>query len=285
MPRIAIMQGRLLPLQDGRYQAFPRQRWREEFALAAQAGLDAIEWIYDLQGVDANPIATEDGVAEMRDLARRYAVEVVSLCAHYFIDRPFVTAGPAEFAELAAVLRWLVDRCRAAGISRIALPFLDNARIETPPQRARILAMLRGELPHARSSGVEIHLETSLAPEELAALLAELPDPALKVNYDTGNSASLGYDVRRELAAYGPRIGSVHIKDRVCRGGTVPLGEGDVEFPVVFSGLAAIDYGGDYVFEVARAREGDEVGSARRNRAFLLRGLEQARRTVPGDLP
>src|SRR5207244_12736081 len=60
---IAIMQGRLLPSSDGRIQCFPRERWRDEFALAAAAGLSAIEWIYDLQGADVNPIASDDGVS------------------------------------------------------------------------------------------------------------------------------------------------------------------------------------------------------------------------------
>ena len=38
----------------------------------------------------------------------------------------------------------------------------------------------------------------------------------IKVNYDSGNSASLGYDPTDEFAAYGERVGSVHIKDRVA---------------------------------------------------------------------
>ena len=65
-------------------------------------------------------------------------------------------------------------------------------------------------------------------------LLSRLPDPPFKANYDTGNSASLGYDPVEELGAYGPRIGSVHVKDRVRGGGTVPLGEGDARVETVF---------------------------------------------------
>ncbi len=42
MPLIAIMEGRLLPPSDGRFQCFPREQWRDEFPHAAQAGLDAI---------------------------------------------------------------------------------------------------------------------------------------------------------------------------------------------------------------------------------------------------
>jgi len=39
--KLGIMQGRLVPPEAQRFQCFPRQRWRDEFALAAAAGLDA----------------------------------------------------------------------------------------------------------------------------------------------------------------------------------------------------------------------------------------------------
>ena len=148
--RIAIMQGRLLPPQHGRFQCFPRDRWREEFARASQAGLDAIEWIYDLQGASVNPLATSPGIAEMQDLSREHHIAVVSLCADYFMDRPFVAANAAEFSELTARLVWLLDRCRLVGISRVVLPFVDTSRIQSPAQETEIVKMLEEILPDAR---------------------------------------------------------------------------------------------------------------------------------------
>ncbi len=124
-------------------------------------------------------------------------------------------------------------------------------------------------LPVLDETGVELHLETSLAPQPFADLLARLPHPSVKVNYDSGNSASLGYSPRSEFAAYGSRVGSVHVKDRLRGGGTVPLGTGDADFEALFSCLADIGYEGDFVLQVARGTEGDEVNWARQNRAFL----------------
>src|SRR5215475_11817806 len=131
MARIAIMQGRLIPPEDGRFQSFPRERWRQEFAFAKAAGLDAIEWIYDLYGADANPMATKEGIAEMRRYEQESGIEVVSCCADYFMDRPFVEADHAEFADLADHLHWLLERCQATGITRLVLPFVDASRIES----------------------------------------------------------------------------------------------------------------------------------------------------------
>jgi L-ribulose-5-phosphate 3-epimerase len=274
MQRIALMQGRLLPPEGGSIQGFPRDRWREEFALAAEARIDAIEWIYDVHGADVNPLATDTAVAEMRSLSRQHGVAVVSVCADYFLDCPLVRVDLDSLRDLTAHLIWLIGRCSRAGITRVVLPFVDAARIDTPSDEQRTVEVLRHILPVCAATGIELHLETALAPHAFSALLAEIPDPLLRVNYDSGNSASLGYDVVSELAAYGTRIGSVHIKDRIHGGGTVPLGTGDAALPALFSGLAGLRYQGDYVLQVARGPDGSEVEWARQNRAFLVRQLD-----------
>jgi hypothetical protein len=63
-----IMQGRLSPPEDGRFQSFPRHSWRQEFTRAREVGLSYIEWIYDEYGATVNPIASQKGVAELNAL-------------------------------------------------------------------------------------------------------------------------------------------------------------------------------------------------------------------------
>jgi L-ribulose-5-phosphate 3-epimerase len=276
MPRIAIMQGRLLPPEDGRHQCFPRERWREEFPSAAAAGFDAIEWIYDLYGADVNPLATDEGVAEMRSLSSHHGIAIASLVADYYMRYPFGSAAPTAFAKLTEHLRWLLGRCKLAGIGRVVLPFVDAARIENNAHRQRILLLMQSVTATVEKTGVEIRLETALDPAEFADLLAALPHPMVKVNYDSGNSSSLGYDYRQELAAYGPRIGSVHIKDRVRGGSTVPLGTGSADIPGVLARLAELSYSGDYVLEAARGVPGEEIAWSRANCIWLRSQLEQA---------
>ena len=85
---IAIMQGRLVPPIDGRIQCFPRERWRDEFALAAAAGLDAIEWIYDVYGADVQPHRRRRRARSRCDvLSTQNGVMVRSLCADYFMEQ------------------------------------------------------------------------------------------------------------------------------------------------------------------------------------------------------
>jgi hexulose-6-phosphate isomerase len=258
--RIGIMQGRLISPEPERLQAFPRLRWQQEFALAPTVGLQSIEWIYDLHGEDVNPIATAAGVQSVKSLAAEHNVSVVSLCADYFIDKPSLDQDK---------LVWLLERCQLAGISRLVLPFVDASRIETPTQTERVIAMLREVLSDATRHQVEIHLETSLPPNSLAAMLDALPHSLLKVNYDSGNSASLGYSPIEEFAAYGNRVGSIHIKDRLRNGGTVPLGSGAADFSALFKALEQVSYVGDFVLQVARETPGQEVALAQRNLSWL----------------
>jgi hexulose-6-phosphate isomerase len=271
-----MMQGRLLPPYDGHFQSFPVERWREEFALAAEAGLDAIEWIYDSVSEFDNPIGTANGLAEMRELNQKCAIDVVSLCADYFMDCPLARGSLVEREGRINKLLWLLDRCQVAGVRRIVIPFVDNSRIENDADEAEAVRVLRRVLEYAEKSGIELHLETSLDPRGFSSLLAKLPHRLLKVNYDSGNSSSLGYDPVEEIEAYGDRIGSVHIKDRMRGGGTVPLGTGKANIPLLLSELFRIGYRGDFVMQIARGESGKELAWIQHNLQLVVSLLRAA---------
>jgi hexulose-6-phosphate isomerase len=271
--RIGIMQGRLVPPIENRIQCFPRDRWADEFPNAEKAGVQTIEWIYDLYGADVNPIATDSGIAQLKSLSAKHKVQILSLCADYFMDKPLLRASATEVAERLQHLKWLLARCAALGIMRVVLPFVDASRIDTDAEKAAVIEALRAVLPDAEKLHVELHLETALNPADFAAFLARIPHPLVKVNYDSGNSSSLGYDAREEFAAYGNRIGSFHVKDRVRGGTTVPLGTGNADFKALVESLRAVKYSGDYILQVARGTPGDEVRWAEQNRAFWVKQL------------
>lgn len=252
------MQGRLGAPEEGRFQSFPRQGWRLEIARAAEIGLRGIEWIYDLFGEGANPLETVEGREELRGLLAQHGVAVVSICADYFMDRPLLRCSQAENAELLERLQWLLGICPEMGVGRVVLPFVDASRIRDESERDQVVANLRQMLPQAERHDVELHLETDLAPQAFRELLDLLDHPLVKVNYDAGNSASLGYRPEDEFAAYGARVGSVHIKDRRLGATTAPLGQGDTDFPSLREQLIQYDYRGDFVLQVARGEAGDE---------------------------
>jgi L-ribulose-5-phosphate 3-epimerase len=273
--KLGTMQGRLVPPEAQRFQCFPKSRWREEFPLAAAAGLETIEWIYDAYGENANPLATDSGVDELKSLCTRHSVQVESVCADWFMDFPLIRIDEATAQDRWQRLRWLMKRCALLSIGRIVVPFVDAAAIRTPAEVDVIATGINSLAGLLDETQVELHLEAALSPEDFAGLLARLPHPRVRVNYDSGNSASLGYRPDEEFSAYGARVGSVHIKDRKLGAGTVPLGEGDTDFESLFGALARTHYCGDFILQVARGVDGDELEWAKKNVATSLRWIRR----------
>jgi len=269
MTKFGIMEGRLVPPEDGRFQCFPRKQWQSEFAHAAEVPFDYIEWVYDLYGHDVNPLGNPVGIERLKNLIESTGVCIRSVCADYFMDKPLLRCSQQELDERLQELARILRNGSAVGVNRVVIPFVDASAIRSNDDVVAVQDALQAAMPLADETGIEIHLETSLAPAEFASLLDRIPNPKLRVNYDSGNSASLGYSTANEFAAYGDRIGSVHIKDRVLNGGTVPLGTGNADFAVLFSCLEKIDYRGDFTLQVARGTPGDEVALAKQNLAFV----------------
>ncbi len=211
MTKLGIMEGRLVPPEDGRFQCFPRTQWESEFAHAAQVPFDYIEWVYDLYGHDVNPLGNAAGMDRLKKLAESTGVSIRSVCADYFMDKPLVRCSQQELDERLQELQRLLRNARSVGVNRVVIPFVDASAIHSLQDFVAVQDALRAAMPFAEETGIEIHLETSLGPALFAKFLDGIPHPMLKANYDSGNSASLGYAVADEFAAYGERIGSVHI--------------------------------------------------------------------------
>jgi L-ribulose-5-phosphate 3-epimerase len=124
-------------------------------------------------------------------------------------------------------------------------------------------------LPRAKAAGIELHLETDLPPGDFVAALQSVGHSHLKANYDIGNSAALGFDPAEEITMLAPWLGSVHVKDRVKDGGTVPLGTGNANLPLCFRKFREVGFERWYILQVARGAEGNEVAWMRQNRLLV----------------
>lgn len=269
MNPIGIMQGRLSSPIGGRIQSFPVDRWREEFSLAREAGLDCVEWIYEADTEAVNPLRTDEGVTEIRRLAEDSGVAVWSVCADYYMTERLVASDGTPREAAVAHLIWLVGRVGLLGAHYIVLPFVDESSLRSAQEVEGLLAVLRSAMPAAEQAGVELHLETDLKPADLGTVLEWVSYPLVRANYDIGNSAALGHDPVEELTLLGPWLGSVHVKDRVLGGGTVPLGTGAADFPTCFRLICAADFRGPFILQAAREEGLSEVELAIRNRRFV----------------
>lgn len=265
--RLGVMQGRLSPPEEGRFQSFPRRSWRAEFGKARAAGLEYIEWIHDEYGRSENPIFSAAGLAELDALKQEHGMATPALCGDWFMDFPLVRCTDEERSERERHLHELIPVAARIGATRIVLPFVDQSRMTTEAEKQTVIYALERALPVAERQGVELHLEADFGPAEFREFLQRIVHRMLKVNWDSGNSSGLGFVASEEFAAYGERIGSVHIKDRYRRpeGGveTRPLGTGSADFEDVFRAIRSIGYAGGLTLQVARGEANDEVNFIR----------------------
>jgi len=266
MNPIGIMQGRLSAPVGGRIQAFPVDTWRDELALALEAGLDCIEWVYEADTEPANPMRNESGIAEIRQLAQEAGVAVWSICADYYMSERLVSRDGVPESKNVDHLRRLLDRAALLGVKYVVLPFVDESALKSSRELEGLLTVLESTAPGTQ---IELHLETDLDAVSLTEFLKRVSHPLVRANYDIGNSASLGHHPGEELPLIGPWLGSVHVKDRILGGGTGPLGTGSADFPTCFRLISHAAFRGPYILQAARDDRLTEVELAEHNRDFV----------------
>lgn len=256
---IGTMQGRLLNKYKGNYQAHPVGYWQNEFALARKLGLSCIEFIFDYDQWNSNPLMTIEGRESIRNISQKTGVNVTTVCADYFMIAPLHHGDQNAADHSSKVFLKLLDAANDIGATDIVLPCVDNSSLKHEGMSAKLLRHLDNLLPKAESLNVNICLETDLDPDEFYNFLERFQSENLTVNYDTGNSASLGYDIVEEFEAYGSRISDLHIKDRLFKGGSVLLGTGDVDFEKVFCQISRYEYDGPIIMQAYRDDEGFRI--------------------------
>jgi L-ribulose-5-phosphate 3-epimerase len=256
---IGIMQGRLLPKYLGRYQAHPVGYWQREFDIAAEIGLGCIEWILDFNQATENPIMSDTGILEIQKAIKNSGVSVRSVCADYFMEAPLHSENFAVAKESHSVMEKLLKNANILGVKDVVLPCVDQSSLKDLAASERLVKALHNLEAVYSELNVNISLETDLSPLEFKNLLQKLPHKNITVNYDTGNSAALGYSITEEFEAYGNRISDIHIKDRELGGGSVVLGTGNTNFNTFFTEYHALDYHGPIIMQVYRDDEGVEI--------------------------
>ena len=256
MVKLGVMQGRLLPKLNGRYQAHPTGYWQDEFHLASNFGLDLIEFIVDLDDIEKNPLMTVEGLKAVNAESDRTNVGVESVCADFLMDAPLHSVD-SDISNIAkSYLKRLIDSATRIGVTNIVVPCVDHSALRSSKDIKCLCDALDQMRLLLKDKNISLALETDLNPKSFKQLLQDIDNDQITVNYDIGNSAALGFNPIEEFTSYGDRINNVHIKDRTTNGGSVLLGSGNANFPVVFSELAAMEYSGLLIMQAYRDDEG-----------------------------
>jgi hexulose-6-phosphate isomerase len=248
---IGIMQGRLSPRIDGKIQAYPASTWQKEFEIAQEIGYAAIEWIVE-NPVETNALMTDSGKAEIKKVIASTGVRIDYVCADIFMQQPLVRMTEVTKSQNKEYLDAILNNAKEVGAIGVEIPFVDNSSIKNEKEKQEFIDVMEDAFKLAKDLDLKISLETDLPPIDFQELLENIDLDHVQANYDIGNSASLGFDPKEELEAYGLKILNVHVKDRKLGSTTVPLGTGNANINYVFQKLKEIGYSGGFTMQAAR---------------------------------
>ncbi len=248
-PKIGIMQGRLTKMSDNKIQSFPHKIWKNEFEEMQNSGFQVLEWIFDDL---KNPLFNKEDSKKICLLAKKFNIEINSVCADYFMKEKLFNVTSLELKKNLDVLKKLIVQCAKNNIKIIEIPLVDSSSLKSKNNMLEFFNNILTVLPLAKKNNMLITLETDLSPKILLAFLKKINHPNIASNYDLGNSTSLGYNLEEEIDTYGDFIANIHLKDRKYLNGTVPLGSGDANFDLFFRLISQTKYRGDFIIQGAR---------------------------------
>ena len=274
-PKIGFMQGRFSPLENNRIQSFPWGNWAQEFELARESDFGLMEWTLDQDRLHQNPLLNVEGQSQIRKLCSTYEVKVSSVTGDCFMQAPFWRESGIAAKSLEKDFIAIINACALLQVEFIVVPLVDGGALETLEQENRLIEFLKSQSNLLNQDNVKIVFESDFEPANLKRFIDRLDPFLFGINYDIGNSAALGFNAAEEFAAYGNRVKNVHIKDRVLKGTTVPLGSGNANFELVFEQLKKMNYKGNYILQTARAQDGDHAAALKKYQQMAIQWLNK----------
>ena len=252
MIKLGVMQGRLSPPKGNLIQHFPAKNWANEFKLCKHLGLKSIEWVFENENYSENPIFDLEKLNQISNSIKEFDIKVNSVVADYFMQSKLFDEKKEVIQKNIDVLKKLIINCHKIGTKIIEIPLVDNSSLKNKNQIDELKENLVEPLKLIEKNNMYLSLETDLDPNSFKKLIEDFHPKKVFVNYDMGNSAALGYNPEIEIETLKKYIINVHIKDRLFKGSTVPLGKGSVNFEIVFKKLKEINYQGDFILQTAR---------------------------------
>ena len=256
---LGIMQGRLSKSLSGKIQEFPSNSWRLEFELANKIGIHIIEWTIDYMNFKLNPLFDISSQEEIKNLQNKFGILVPSVTLDCFVEAPIHKIN--ELTGLTSNvddLIWVAESLKNTDVKILVLPIVVESGIFNENQLSNLIKCLSSIEGDLAKTEKQVAIECEFDINSIATLLGELNPDYFGINFDMGNSASLGHNPEEELSVCSGRILNVHIKDRPLAGPTVKLGSGAVNFQKIAELLNGQGYAGNLILQAARDFEKDE---------------------------
>lgn len=274
--KIGFMQGRLSPIFKKKIQSFPWNYWRQEIIIAKKNNFNLIEWTLDYPRLFNNPLISSKEQRETLCFLKKNKMSVNSVTCDFFMQKPFFLIKnkikrELNINNLAKVIKELIN----AKIKFIIIPLVDKSSIKNTYQEKLVIREFNKIIKNLNTNNfkTKILFEIDYSPTKLKKFIKKFSSSFFGINYDSGNSASLNYNIDEEFNCYGDRILNIHIKDRIKYGKTIKLGRGNVNFLKLKKNLKKLHYNRNLILQTARNIYGKHLNELIDNRNFLIKNL------------
>lgn len=249
--KIGFMQGRLVDSEKmNRIQYFPSKNWKHEIKLMKLTNFEIMEWTINSENINKNHLYNKIKNKELISFLKNQKINIPSVTCDFFMQEPFFKNK--KFKHSLLKLKKVISLSKNIGIKYIILPLVDFSSIENVYQEKFLINELKKLTPYL-GKDQNILFEIDYPPNKILDFIRKFNNK-FGINYDTGNSASLGYSLEEEKK-YFKYVKNIHIKDRLFRGHTVRPGNGDYDFKKFFSYLKKIKYNKNLILQTARAKD------------------------------
>jgi hexulose-6-phosphate isomerase len=273
---IGFMQGRLSPIFKKKIQSFPWNYWRKEIFIAKKNNFNLMEWTLDYPRLFNNPLISSQEQKKTLIFLKKNKIFVNSVTCDFFMQKPFFLIKNKKKFELNINnLLKIIKRLINAKIKFIVIPLVDKSSIKNTYQEKLVIREFNKIIKNLNTNNfkTKILFEIDYSPSKLKKFIKKFSSSFFGINYDSGNSASLNYNIDEEFNCYGDRILNIHIKDRIKYGKTIKLGHGNVNFCKLKKNLKKIHYKGNLILQTARNIYGKHLNELIDNRNFLIKNL------------
>ncbi len=242
--KLGFMQGRLSPIYKNKIQSFPWNNWKEEIKKAQKHKFTLMEWTLDYPNLRKNPLLKN--TSQTLKFIKHNKIHVESITCDFFMQKPFFKKN-YNINDIIFVL----EKLKNTHIKKLVIPLVDNSSIKKIRNKKKIVNQFL-KINKISNNRFKFLFESDLKPKSLKKFIELFPSKNFGINYDIGNSACNGYNIKEEFKLYGEKIYNIHLKDRKYRDETIRFGQGNSNFKELFKILKKNKYKKNLILQSAR---------------------------------
>lgn len=230
-------------------QYFPKKNWKNEFKYAKKYGFDFIEYFGERNLNKNNPIWNKKKLDEINFLVKKNNLSSYSFCDDFFINKNLI-----KYKNFEKYYEIIVENLSVINIKVYVLALFEKSLI-TKKNFKNFVSRLKYISCKLKDKKIKLAIESNLDANSIGKLLRQVGNKNTFIVYDTGNRLKKKNLQFKEIIKLKKYICHFHLKDKNYKGENVVLGNGNVNFNLIFKAIKLNRYRGRYTFETNRGED------------------------------